>query len=102
MAHLAGTIRACNQKAVEPGLIGAVQRVHRELLRHARPGPDGGAIVQPLPTQAELAAEAGTTRETVARVLGQLAKSGVVVRRGRELLIRDAAVLEASAAWEKD
>lgn len=102
MAHLAGTIRACNQKAVELGLIGAVQRVHRELLRHARPGPDGGAIVQPLPTQAELAAEAGTTRETVARVLGQLAKSGVVVRRGRELLIRDAAVLEASAAWEKD
>ena len=41
MAHLAGTIRAANQKAVELGLVGAVQRVHRELLRHARPGPDG-------------------------------------------------------------
>lgn len=102
MADLARTIRACNQKAVELGLVGAVQRVHRELLRLARPGPDGGAIVKPLPTQAELAAEAGTTRETVARVLGQLAKSGVAVRCGRELLIRDPAVLEASAAWEKD
>ena len=102
MAHLAGIVRAANQKAVELGLIGAVQRVHRELLRHARPGPDGGAIVKPLPTQAELAAEAGTTRETVARVLGQLAKSGVAVRSGRELLIRQPAVLEASAAWEKD
>jgi CRP/FNR family cyclic AMP-dependent transcriptional regulator len=102
MADLAGTIRACNQKAVELGLIGAVQRVHRELLRHARPGSDGGAIVKPLPTQAELAAEAGTTRETVARVLGQLAKSGVAVRCGRQLLIRDPAVLEAAAAWHKD
>jgi CRP-like cAMP-binding protein len=102
MTHLAGIICAGNQKAVELGLLGAVQRVHSELLRHARPAPGGGAIVQPLPTQAELAAEADTSRETVARVLGQLARSGVAVRRGRELLIRDPAVLETSAAWEKD
>jgi CRP/FNR family transcriptional regulator, cyclic AMP receptor protein len=102
MAHLAQVIRACNQKAIELGLVGAVQRVHRELLRLARPGPNGGAIVKPLPTQEELAAEAGTARETVARVLGQLVKSGVAVRCGRELLIRNPAVLHASAGWEKD
>ena len=42
----------------------------------------------------------GTTRETVARALGQLAKAGIARRRGRELLIRDLPLLEALSEAE--
>ena len=52
-------------------------------------------MIAPLPTQESLAAHVGTTRETVARALGQLAKAGIARRRGRELLIRDLPLLEA-------
>jgi CRP/FNR family transcriptional regulator, cyclic AMP receptor protein len=95
LVHLAGVIRAVNQKAAEYGLVDAIHRVYRELLRLARPVPGGGSVVMPMPTQEELAALAATTRETAARALGQLAKSGVAVRRGRELIIRDPALLKA-------
>jgi CRP/FNR family transcriptional regulator, cyclic AMP receptor protein len=98
LVHLAGVVRAVSQKAAEFGLVGAVQRVHRELLRLARPAPGGGAVVAPLPTQEELAASVGTTRETAARALAQLAKAGIARRRRRELLIREPRVLEALAS----
>jgi DNA-binding GntR family transcriptional regulator len=54
-----------------------------------------GGVIDPLPTQETLAAHVGTTRETVARALSQLAKTGITRRRGRELMIRDRALLEA-------
>ena len=98
LVHLAGVIRAVNQKAAEYGLVNAIHRVLRELLRMARQVPGGGSVVSPMPTQEELAALAATTRETAGRALGQLAKSGVAVRRGRQLVIRDPAMLKALIA----
>ena len=83
--------------------MGAVERVYSELLRLARPDPEGAGgvvVVAPLPTQEDLAARVGTTRETVARALGRLARSGIARRRGRALSIRDPAVLEALVTGE--
>ena len=51
--------------------------------------------ISPLPTQEEIAARVGTTRETVARTLGQLSRSGVVRRNGRELMIVKPDLLES-------
>jgi CRP-like cAMP-binding protein len=67
----------------------AVQRVYVEVLRLAR--GDGGetSIISPMPTQRELARRASTSRETVARVLSQLVKGGILARKGRTVRILD-------------
>ncbi len=41
-----------------------------------------------------IASRAGTTRETVARVLGQLTTAGIVERKAKTLYVRDRARLE--------
>ncbi len=86
LKNLARIIRQTDERIAELSVLSAMQRIFRELHRLARPGPDGTSIQQ-LPTQEQLAAVVGTTRETVARALGQLARDGIVRRRGRELLI---------------
>ena len=75
-----------------------MQRVGRELLRLAEPGPSGAFSISPLPTQSNLASQTGTTRETVARTLGQFAQDGLIERQGRRLRIPDRARLEALLA----
>jgi CRP-like cAMP-binding protein len=94
LRHLARIVRNADDRISELAVLGAMQRVYRELLRSARPVGAGG-VISPLPTQESIASLVGTTRETVARALGQLVKAGVAKRQGRELLIRDCAVLEA-------
>jgi CRP-like cAMP-binding protein len=94
LRRLARIVRHTDERIAELSVLGAVPRVYRELMRLARPCPEG-AVITPLPTQESLAAHVGATRETVARALSQLAKGGITRRRGRELLIRDMALLEA-------
>ena len=53
-------------------------------------------MIASLPTQKDLAGWAGTTRETVARTLSQLARDGIVRRTGRTLRIHNPAQLEAA------
>lgn len=49
---------------------------------------DEGFIVRNLPTQSEIAAMIGTSRETVSRALSELARRGQIVLVGRKLLVR--------------
>ena len=99
LKNLARIIRRNDERIAELSVLGAMPRVYRELLRLARPCA-GGAVIAPLPTQESLAAHVGTTRETVARALGQLAKANIARRQGRELLIRDLPLLEALSEAE--
>ena len=94
LKNLARIIRQTDERITELSVLSAMQRIYREIHRLARPFPGGGVGISPLPTQEQLAAVVGTTRETVARALGQLARDGIVLRRGRELLIRQPALLE--------
>lgn len=87
-------IRRGDERIAELSVLGAMPRVYRELRRLARP-EEGRGVIDRLPTQEALAAQVGTTRETVARALGQLARAGVARRRGRELVIRDLTLLAA-------
>jgi len=98
LADLASIIRATNRKLTEFGLIPAMPRVYRELLRLADPGDGETLVINSLPTQGDLAARAGTTRETVARALAQLAKNGIAERHGRRLIVSDPASLAALAS----
>jgi len=92
---LARIVRVSDERIMDLATLSAYQRVYGELLKLVKPDPvrTGSWLIYPLPTQASIAALASTTRETVARVVGQLASSGLAERKGRTLYVRDLARL---------
>jgi len=54
---------------------------------------EDGVLVRQRPTQAEIAAMIGTSRETVSRALSELTRRGHVVMTGKRLLLRRAFLL---------
>ena len=78
----------------------AVQRVYLELLRLAQlyAATSTNWVIWPIPTQATIAGRASTSRETVARAMGQLAGDNVIERKHKTLYIRDRDRLEQLAA----
>jgi len=99
MNKLCAVIRSCDERIMDLATLSAYQRVYRELLDIKRPDPvnPNSWLIYPLPTQAQIASTASTTRETVARVLGSLAQGEIVQRKGRTLYIRDLEKLEVLA-----
>ncbi|MDP6516567.1 MAG: Crp/Fnr family transcriptional regulator [Alphaproteobacteria bacterium] len=99
LRRLARIIRVCDERILDLSTLGAVQRVYVELLRLA--GPDAAVpslrSIYPMPTQAEVAGRASTTRETVARVIGQLSQAAIVERKGKTLYIKKPDDLETLA-----
>ena len=99
LRRLARIIRVCDERILDLSTLGAVQRVYVELLRLA--GPDAAVpslrSIYPMPTQADVAARASTTRETVARVIGQLSQGAIVERKGKTLYIKRPDDLETLA-----
>jgi len=91
MQRLARIVRTCDERIMDLSTLGAVQRVYLELLRLAEEDPvtPGSWVIYPMPTQANIAARASTTRETVARVISQLAQEELVRKKGKSLYIRD-------------
>jgi len=99
MVRLAQVIRNCDDRIFNLSSLGAPQRICLELLRLSEPDPaqqDRWAIY-PMPTQAALANVAGTARETVARVIRDLATQGVIERKSKSLYIYDRKSLETHA-----
>jgi CRP-like cAMP-binding protein len=94
--YLAGMVRRATERIMELSTVGANNRVHAELLRLATTaGEDvNAAVISPIPTHSDIAARVSTTRETVARVLSELNRAGLVERRGDKLLITDFGRLE--------
>ena len=91
IVRLATIVRLCDQRIMDLSTLGAVQRVHVDLLRRAIPdirAPENW-VVRPVPTQSNIASRASTTRETVSRTINQLEVAGVVERKGESLYIRD-------------
>lgn len=97
MRRLCRIARITTDRIVEMSTLGANNRVHAELLRLARRARREGpaAVIAPIPTHADIASRVGTTRETVARVLGELSRDGLVERRPGALAVLDLARLEA-------
>lgn len=97
MEKLCRIVRTCDDRIMDLATLSAYQRVYAEVLKACRPDPvrTGSWIVYPLPTQAQIAAHASTTRETVARVLSQLALDGVADRKSKTLYVRDMAKLKS-------
>ncbi|NBC31375.1 MAG: cyclic nucleotide-binding domain-containing protein [Alphaproteobacteria bacterium] len=96
LTHLAGLVRRSTERIVDLSTLAANNRVHAEVLRLAGLERRGNeAVIRPIPTHSEIAGRVSTTRETVARVFGDLGRMGLVERRSDRLVIRDFARLQA-------
>lgn len=76
----------------------AFQRVFAMLHRLAREVPGGLIVIDPLPTQQEIAIMINTSRETVSRALNALIEQGIVEKDTKRLIIREPARLSQAAA----
>ncbi len=96
LKRLTHIIRDGNERIIDLNTLDSVHRVYVELLRLMRPDPAVPHLwsIYPFPTQADLAARVDTTRETVARVLGRLVKTGLIERKGRTVYIPDPETLK--------
>lgn len=91
MRTLARIVRTATDRIMDLSTLAANNRVHADLLRLARSHAKSGntAAISPIPTHSDIASRASTTRETVARVLNDLARHGVVERRKDALVVLD-------------
>jgi len=90
LEKMAAIVRDCDERIMDLATLSAYQRVYSQLLKMAREDPvrPESWLIYPLPTQAQIAAEASTTRETVARVLSQLSHAEIADRKSKTLYIR--------------
>jgi len=91
MKNLAAIIRSSTERIVDLSTLGANNRVQGELLRQARAAERDKniAVIKPIPVHSEIASRASTTRETVARVISELTKKGIVKREKDSLIVCD-------------
>lgn len=96
MQRLSGVIRAADQRIMDLSTLSACHRVEAELLRQAKLHRVDIAVarIQPIPLHGEIASRVGTTRESVARVLNDLARRGMVRRTRDALIVHDLERLE--------
>lgn len=96
LQRLAYVVRCGDVRIMELSTLAATQRVYAELLRMAEPDAAGQDlwVIRSMPPLRDIASRVSTTRETVARALGQLYPTGLVRRKGRNLYLMDRAGLE--------
>ena len=96
MQRLTVMIRASTERIMDLSTLAANNRVQAEILRlaHECPNEDNTATIHPIPVHGDIASRVSTTRETVARVLGDLTRQGVLERTKDALVVRDVETLE--------
>ncbi|MCP4395574.1 MAG: Crp/Fnr family transcriptional regulator [Alphaproteobacteria bacterium] len=89
--RLASIVRSLNLRVTELSSLNDIERVYNEIVRLAIPDAKkiGGWVIPIMLKHSELAGLAGTTREIVAQVIGDLAREGIVERRSLALQIND-------------
>ncbi len=91
LERFARIIRALDNRVIDLSTLTETQRVLVELVRLAKPDPRraDSFYIADLPNHKEIAAWAGSSRETVAQTIGELARMGVVERRSMSLIVHD-------------
>lgn len=98
MRRLTTIVRHATNRIMELSTLGANNRVHAELLRRAHAAKrdaNGCPVISPIPVHGDIASRVSTTRETVARVLNDMARSNIVKRERDALIVLDMDRLEA-------
>jgi CRP/FNR family transcriptional regulator, cyclic AMP receptor protein len=95
LKRLAGLVRVLSDRVIEYSLLPVPARVALELFRLAQRQLQGNksAEIDPAPTHAEIASRVATHREAVTRELRHLASSGIIVQKGRKILVGDVSAL---------
>lgn len=95
LRRLTGMVRYLCTRVLEFHLLHVNDRIHVELMRlvGVEKVVDNSVVLSPTPTHADFASRVGTNREAVTRELNVLAKSGVLKRQGRDLVVKDVARL---------
>lgn len=95
LKRLAGQVRRLTERVYDYTLC-VRHRIHVELLRLAKTHMTSvnSAVIDPVPTHAELACFVSTHREAVTRELNDLTRDGLIQRRGHALIVADVAKLE--------
>jgi CRP-like cAMP-binding protein len=96
LRRLASLVRRLSDRVIDLSTLGVHHRIHGELLRLAREAGVAGntARIDPAPKHADVASQVSTYREEVTRELSALAKSGLLGKDGRALIVRDVSRLQ--------
>jgi len=100
LKNFAGYIRTLNTRITALSTMTPHQRIYQELLRLSEPDThgDGSWIIVNAPHHSELASWVGAEKQTVAEAIGTLARDGVIVRKHKDLHIKDRARLQRLAS----
>jgi CRP/FNR family transcriptional regulator, cyclic AMP receptor protein len=101
LSEMADRLRKANEIINNLALHDVSSRLTRTLLALAEEGGEQraeGILIRRRPTQQDLANMVGTCRETVSRTLSSMARRGLVVSRGRSILLSRELVDSMSAA----
>ncbi len=95
MENLASMVRTSTERIMDLSTLAANNRVQAEVLRQAREysTDNVSAVIKPIPVHGDIASRVSTTRETVARVMNDLARQGILERRKDSLVIGDIELL---------
>lgn len=95
--YLVERIRHLSTRMTDVTTRNAEQRLVAELIRLAATGMTGPdtAVIEPLPTQQELATLIFSQRESVGRDMSRLKEAGLIERKGRTLKIKSLSRLKA-------
>jgi CRP/FNR family cyclic AMP-dependent transcriptional regulator len=96
--RLVALVRDLSDRVVAFGTLPVGTRVRAELLRLARTVGvrENRAVILRAPTHAEFASIVAARREAVTHEFARLAEAGVVIRRGRDVIVTDVAALQNS------
>ena len=91
MRSLAQIVRTSTDRIMDLSTLAANNRVQADLLRLANEciDVDISAEISPIPIHSDIASRVSTSRETVARVLMNLAKRGIIERQKKVLVVKD-------------
>jgi len=96
MRWLSHIVRQATDRIMDLSTLAANNRVHAEILRQAKLNmvDDDRAEISPIPVHSDIASRVSTTRETVARVMNDLARDGIVERQKKVLVVHNVETLE--------
>lgn len=97
MKRLAALVRFLCDRVYQYGALDVKDRVRAEILRLARHNMTGEnlALIDNMPTHADIASRVNTHREAVTRELGELSRLGLIHQDKRVLTVLDVAALSA-------
>ncbi len=101
LGEMANRLRRADDSIAQLALCDVHERLIRRLISLAREDgtetPDG-LLLRRRPTQQELANMIGSCRETISRAFNQLAREGLIVPRGRQLVVTNELISRTNEA----